>query len=380
MCFKYIFYIVLALFAFCACSDDTDIPEGPAKRTLLVYIAGDNNLSSDGEQNIKNILKGAQDAHLDKGNLLVYFDSADNVPLLLKVKASSNGQFKTDTLQVYSEQNSLNVGVMNGIINDVVSSFPAESYGLILWSHGLAWFPEDLTGMLRSFGDDKGKQMEIEELAAAIPDHTFDFILFDACYMGSMEVVYELRNKAKYIIASPTEIFSNGFPYQDIIGPLFADTPDLVQVCLSFYDFYNQQSGLYRSGTVSLSSTAEVEQLAEMVREIVNDNKEAIAGLSVDEVQKLDYISYRYHLLYDFDDFISHIATAEQYERFKQLLSEVVIFSKSTPKATYGISGNPQVALEHFSGLSVYIPQADYPRLNNWYTVHTAWGKAVYAE
>ena len=41
--------------------------------------------------------------------------------------------------------------------------------------------------------------MNIDALAAALPVR-FDFILMDACLMGSVEVVYELRNKADFII------------------------------------------------------------------------------------------------------------------------------------------------------------------------------------
>ena len=33
-----------------------------------------------------------------------------------------------------------------------------------------------------------------------------EFILFDACLMSSIEVLYDLRDKAKYVIASPAEL------------------------------------------------------------------------------------------------------------------------------------------------------------------------------
>ena len=51
--------------------------------------------------------------------------------------------------------------------------------------------------------------MEIDDLAKGLPDDLFDFILFDACYMASVECTYELRNKAEYILASPTETMAD---------------------------------------------------------------------------------------------------------------------------------------------------------------------------
>lgn len=60
--------------------------------------------------------------------------------------------------------------------------------------------------MLRSFGQDESNWMEIDELAEALPDHVFDFIMFDACYMASTESSLCFRDKADYILASPTEV------------------------------------------------------------------------------------------------------------------------------------------------------------------------------
>ena len=50
--------------------------------------------------------------------------------------------------------------------------------------------------------------MNIEDLvtilsADAVPH--FDFVLFDACFMQSIEVAYALRNFTDYYIGSPTE-------------------------------------------------------------------------------------------------------------------------------------------------------------------------------
>lgn len=371
--------LLVILLSICSCSKDEELIESTPKRTMLIYMAGDNSLSGTGYQNIQSILKGINIATLNGGNLLIYFDSKLDPPVLLQVKESKNESL-LDTLQVYPEQNSVDVSVMREVIDKVLYDFPAENYGLVLWSHGTAWLPYKYSNMLRSFGEDNGAMMEIEELAEALPDKTFDFILFDACYMASIEVLYELRTKADYIIASPTEILSAGFPYQTIIQQMFSSTPDLEGICQSFYDFYNGQQGLYRSGSVSLSATAELDDLAGIVREILYEQKDAISQLPTAEIQALDYLSSRYHLLYDFDDFIAHLATPEQYEAFTCSLEKVVLYKASTPEATFGISGNPQITIDHFSGLSVYLPQSGFTTLNDWYHVHTAWGKAIYGD
>ena len=57
--------------------------------------------------------------------------------------------------------------------------------------------------------------MDISELAAAIDGSgvRFDYLLFDACFMSSVEALYDLRRAADYIVASPCEVMAHGFPY-----------------------------------------------------------------------------------------------------------------------------------------------------------------------
>ena len=55
--------------------------------------------------------------------------------------------------------------------------------------------------------------MELADFASALPlpnHRKWDFILFEGCYMGSVEVAYELKDKTEAIIASSTEIVSPG--------------------------------------------------------------------------------------------------------------------------------------------------------------------------
>lgn len=43
-----------------------------------------------------------------------------------------------------------------------------------------------------------------------------EYILFDDCYMSSLEVAYDLRHVTRHLIACPTEIMVYGMPYSHI--------------------------------------------------------------------------------------------------------------------------------------------------------------------
>ena len=358
---------------FWGCTNDVPDPVAPT-RTVLVYMAADNELSYYSYKNIESIVQGTSASALNGGNLVVYVDAADAAPQLLQIKVKSDGTIQKLAIKDYAEQNSADPLVMRGIFDEVRTSFPADSYGLVLWSHGTAWLPYNVQPMLRSFGQDESNWMEIDELAEALPDHVFDFIMFDACYMASTEVAYALRDKADYILASPTEVLGEGFPYKLIIGNFFTETADLQQIAETFYNYYNQQTGLYQSASVSLIATEQLDNLAAICREIVIGKENTIATLPIQELQQLEYLGYTYHALYDFDDFISRLATETQYTNYLSILNKVVLYKQTTPNATYA---KGQLVINQFSGLSIYVPQNGLATLNDWYK-GMEWYRAVY--
>jgi len=152
-------------------------------------MAADNDLTNDARVNIQEMQSGFE----EKGvNLIVFFDPFDDLPHVLQIGRGSATRVKD-----YLEFNSADAVQMGHVLSELIELYPAQEYGLILWSHGTAWLPAG--SMLRSFGDDRGRQMNIRDLAENLP-LKFDFILFDACLMGSVEVAYELKGIKKLVV------------------------------------------------------------------------------------------------------------------------------------------------------------------------------------
>ena len=204
--------ISLCFLLVASCSKEDDSVDIPTNRTIIVYMAANNDLSDDACDNIKDMQSGYE----EKGaNLLVFIDPADDAPHNLRIHHGGSTRVKT-----CPEFNSADAAQMKEVLNDIIAMYPAVSYGLVLWSHGTSWLPAGR--QLKSFGEDSGSQMDIAPLAAALPVR-FDFILMDACLMGSVEVAYELGNKTDFFLASSTETIYLGFPYAQIV-------PELLQI------------------------------------------------------------------------------------------------------------------------------------------------------
>lgn len=345
-------------------------------RTVIVYMVADNNLDYFSIKDINEMEAGFENGV--NGNLIVYVDRAEGAtpshPVVYKISNDTTEIITSEISFVYNEQNSTNGAVMSDVLSDVINKYPAQSYGLILWSHGTAWYPEganisgvknDFLGnglkmlpLTKSFGRDGSSELNIKELKNALPVH-FDFIVFDACYMGSIEVVYELKDNANYILSSATEVLSTGYPYKQIIGDLFESTINYEKVANDFFVSYDTLPKALKSASVSVIKTSKLRDLANQVFVIMND-KSNLKQVSVSQIQQ--YTVNQANFLFDVGDFMENATNnSKMIEDFKITLKEAVIFKASTQT----ILG--ELDIKSFSGLSIYASDSSNYKYYEYY-------------
>ena len=368
-------FLTIALLLLCACEKEEE-PQVPlvAGRTVLVYFAADNNLSGSVEGDIAAMEEGLLHTDMHNGNLLVYVDKKGQSPQLLRL-VQEGDSIRRELIEEYAiDHASATAERLRQVLRQVTDSYPSDRYGLVLWSHGTAWLPADYKNYLRSFGTDTGNHfMSVNDLTAALSDYHFDFLLFDACYMASLEVAYALRHCTDYLIASPTEVLADGFPYQLFMQDLFTPEANVVDIATQFYTYYQSSYG-----TVSVTKTAELADLATAYRVIFQGkSEEELFAVPVQELQIMEYLTGNIHALYDCADYVRQLATDAQYEEFQSCLDRAVIYKATTPKSAYAYANGTYLPINRFSGLSIYVPQAELAELNSWYQ-QLEWYQAVY--
>ena len=382
MTIRNVFYFILSLFLLACNKEDQPIPPTPPQpelstRTLLVYMIADNNLMGNGRTNLLDMQKSLDANGLNNCNLLIYLDGYDTTigdydyngkPQLLQFKEDELGKFKLKLLKEYEEQNSASIPVMKEVVSEMLKEdYKADSYGMILWSHGTSWLPIGYNQMTRSFGDDKDKQMEIYELAEALPDELLDYILFDACSMAALECAYELKDKADFIMASSAEVLSDGFPYETMLPFLLADEADLDAAANDFYQFYNKYSFPY--GCMSVVKTDELKELSSFIKNVFKGKKEDIFyDLPYENLQILSYLPNAPSPLYDFTDTMKHLLDAEKQAALETLMNKVVVSKYHTKKIIHMHDSSPSfVTVNTFCGLSFYPYRKNLTQINEWY-------------
>ena len=375
-----------AIALLCSCNktnpDDED-PESGYNRVFILYSAGFHNLSnylaSDQQELIGEgsstmlPLKSSGDVVLIVSHLCEYKDYDTPTPTyLVRASKGSGGNPVLDTLKTYPSTTKLtDNAAMKGIFNDILSAFPAKSYGALISSHGSGWLPEgyytNLKIKLNSIGaeySNGGKdsdEMEISELAGAIP-MKLDYLLLDACLMGGVETAYELRGVTDRIAFSGTEIMANGFAYDTILSRLFpasGSAADLTGVCSDYFAQYKDSYETTGGATISLVDCTALEGLAALCGRLFEDYREEMAAVDPDKVQ--GFFRYDRHFFYDLLDIMDNAGiTAADRAELAAELDKCVLYKAHTPEFL-------SIDLDTWCGLSMYLPADGNSDLDKFY-------------
>lgn len=339
-----------------SCTSDQDRPV-PVKNVLLVYLAGDNNLSGESCDNL-NVIAGGFDGSL-QGRILVYRDDYSGTPSLLEISAKG----KISLIEQYKEENSADVGVFSRFLSDARNMYPQASFNLLVFSHATGWLPASSSQSgttAKSVLMDGTYEMEFTDFVSAIPKGMFNLIVFDACHMAGIETAYQLKDKTNYIVASSAELLSPGYTpvYSRYINELAGGNgANFIQDAFNYFD---SQTGYMRSATLSLIKTGELDALAAFVRDNCDFEKEVDLG----DVQHFDRYGKRY--FYDFADYFSSLlANGEKELELQNLIDNCVVWKAATPNFLKEYGG---FTVNCHSGMTAYVIQERYPLLNESYT------------
>ncbi len=386
---KRIFNYIMPLLLVAGCNGKSapePEPVLPITHTLIVYMAADNNLSGYAVDNI-NSMEAAYNDNLGT-RVLIYYDQPSGKNQLLELTNDSQSesayQINSTVIKDYGDDhNPMLPATLSQVIADCREYSPTERYSIIFWSHATGWLPQGMhpasappapnSGVDRTFGDvyTHSEQMEIYDLVRALPtDIKFEYIYFDACHMASIEVAYEIRSSAKYLIASAAEVLANGYPYRDGMDELLK--VDVEGIAKEYYNYYRtQQSVTMRSATVSVTELSKMDAVAAAFRELT-------LGSAVQPTAEQQYGRYLgstsdfRDLMWDVEDMVVRSYGTVASEAFLLALRNAVIYEAATDWLFRG-DGNGEIEVNVHSGLSIYIPRASEPETVKIYTDNYQW-------
>lgn len=341
---KKLLTLAVVLLSLSACRHH-DEPE-PTRRTLLVYMEARNNLSMAADLDLNEMKRASVPADC---RLLVYHSTYGAAPALAEVR---NGELKE--LRTYDRADlATDPSHMRKVLRDAALLAPANERALVLWSHGSGWTDVAPSSRhSRSFGFEyfnPSASMSPSDMAKAMEGADLEYIYFDACFMASAEVAYELRHCAPYMVASPAETPAPGMPYDLTLPALFkADVRSgLTETIDIVADYYDANPSEHRGcpRTLSLIDLGAMYDLADRSREVMDASGGVLPeGFTPQRFALLD--QYK-NLYFDLEEYMTALGADA---RWRAALNRVVVYERHSPMIWNTLP------LVNCCGLTVFIP------------------------
>lgn len=267
-----------------------------------------------------------------------------------------------------------------------VREFPAQHYCLVIWDHGTGW-------QMRTAGvpqykyiasdETSGTGMNVTDIPRALAGVRIDVLAFDACLMQQIEVAYELRNSACYMVGSASSEPSPGYNYSAWLSRIGAGTTpaDLARVIVEEYArAYPPPRKAITQCAVDLGMMNDLARAASSFAEVMITAGRGLPQLKQARETAVNYSTAdgganRHYL--DLMDYATQCTDAlgldaqDAYQTLKSALGAAVVAE----------SHNPSLANSY--GIGIYVPPpGSYDYRYGWlsFAVDTAWDEWIRAQ
>ena len=390
---RYLSLAVLAIgifFTSCTNEDDPEIIN--TENTVFMYFPWSTNLTRFFYNNIKDMESNiCKMGGLANDRMIVFMSTSSTEAVMYEI-VYKNGKCSHIPIGSYTDYPFTTEQGLTQLFHNVKTYAPAKNYSMIIGCHGMGWLPvnesmafyssekyhyeyDNGDSLTRYFGGIEWKyQTDISTLSKALGNAglKMEYILFDDCYMASIEVAYELKDVTKYLIASTCEVMAYGMPYATI-GKYLLGTPDYKAVCDEFYRFYSNYS-LKPYGTLSVTDCSQLDDMAAIMKHINTNYR--FDERKIEEIQRLD--GYSPAIFFDYGDYVKNIlkdnnAETDIADAFYRQLNKTVPFKTNTEK--YYTTNCGPLPITTYSGITTSDPSTS-PKATC--KIHTKWYYATH--
>jgi hypothetical protein len=384
-----------------------------AKWTVITYIQADNDLAFFATHNINDMKKITKS---DNVNVLVQWDKPfDNKTWRYKINPSQ-------IIDVGTLNKEMGINPERELVNMmrwVKADYPAEKYMLILWNHGngvidrnnkenlnllqKSWleipgFPKNLLdskGILYDYSQDTflttdALKRVLKTIHRNILGKEIDILGMDACLMAMLEVAYQIKNHAKYLVAAENTEPGIGWSYSRFLVPL-SNSPEkfnakeLAKKVVMAYEKYYKKDKERTLCAIQLKKIPDVVKELDKTIQKINATKD-VSRMSTQNMinmsrrTSIDFAGYPYIDLYSFyDNLAINVARKQRkvsgkYKNSLKDLGQQIIkaqnsIKKAVIKKTVGRNLRPS------NGLSIYYPlmRIDDTYKNTLFAKKTSW-------
>lgn len=194
---------------------------GPKRKrwTILAYIAGDNNLSDAGLEDIRELCKvGASKAVHVGVEIDTYGEHTGSIRYEITEPDWTGKAYRT-VIERLSEKDSGDPRTLQNFLEWGLGRYPAPNLLVVIWNHGAGF-----RSIRRDIGyDDFGSSLDMPEIEVAFRKAGVDrnnkiaILGFDACLMNMIEIAHHFRDQVDLLVGSQQTEPGDGWPYDEVL-------------------------------------------------------------------------------------------------------------------------------------------------------------------
>ncbi len=406
--------------------------------TVMVYLAGDNNLDSAGVVDLKEMKKVGSTEQI---NVIAQFDREGKDIATNRYYIRKGGTLAKDVVGNLGETNMGNPRVLEDFIKWGIKNYPAEHYLVVVWNHGNGWNDENVYRVarnmmklnikrrgevvlpakgaqkdsvsirrIRAIGGKKFRHalfhtsimkaittrgiaydddaqdfldnIEMKRLLAStkkILKRKIDILGMDACMMSMAEVVYQLRDSVSLTVGSEEVEPGDGWPYNRILArltkkPTMMPSELATTIVNEYLASYPANAGVTQSAC-DLSKAGLLASAVDQLADVLNSHLSDAAVRAKIVECRLQTQAYDTPDYIDLYDFCDLLESKTGFDDIRAACSAVEnMIQRDGVVIRSGYKGKN---VKHSNGLSIYFPQKSLSSLYATldFTKKTSWGK-----
>lgn len=261
-------------------------PPAPETWTILVYLDGDNDISSAALADLEEMRRAAASPFV---TIVIQLDLPGGI-------TTKRYRIVKNQLEQITEPGELDMAAedtITGFLTWAGAAYPADHTVLLLWDHGNGWDQGSRATSLKTatkavasmFTDTDNNSPFLANYrirnAIRASGIKLDVLAFDGCSMGTLEALYEFRGLSDIIISSEELASLYGWDYTSLLSALAAQPGMSVEefarlAVRSYRDFYENvyypvHPGEEHANTISAVRSEALQEIAEGVDSLAVD-------------------------------------------------------------------------------------------------------------
>jgi hypothetical protein len=332
--------------------------KGPETRkwAFLIYIAGDNNLSDAGLEDIQELCDEGSSSDIHVGlEVDTYGEHTGSIRYEIGEPDWTGKAYRT-VIERLGEKDSGDPATLREFLEWGFERYPAQNTVLVIWNHGSGFRTVRRDIAYDDFGSSLNMpEIEIAFTAAGVtPKNKISILGFDACLMSMLEIVHHFKDLTEFIVGSQQTEPGDGWPYNAVLNRL-KTLPNAANMSSAIVEEYMKD--YKKTGITNITQSAISTDKTQQAVDSVSKLGDELAGICITHYKKLKRIrtQCQNYEMADYIDLVHFCAIVE-----KEIdIPEIRTAARDTIDATLKcvvVSKCNGKAVENSNGLSIWFP------------------------